>query len=41
MKFFKLAPIETPEPEIWHDGTVFNAEAEYINKKLKIYGFFA
>ena len=41
MKFFKLAPIETPEAEIWHDYTVFNAEPEYINKKLKIYGLVA
>ena len=37
MKFCELAPIETSEAEIWHDCTVFNAEAEYINKKLKFY----
>ena len=37
MKIFKLARIETSEAEIWHDCTVFNAEAEYINKKLKFY----
>ena len=37
MKIFKLARIETSEPEIWHDCTVFDAEAEYINKKLELY----
>ena len=37
MKFLKLARIETSEAEILHDCTVFNAEAEYINKKLKFY----
>ena len=37
MKIFKLARIETSEAEIWHDYTVFDAEAEYINKKLNFY----
>ena len=41
MNFFELAPIETPEAEILHDCTVFDAELEYINKKLKFYGIFA
>ena len=37
MKILELAPIETSEAEIWHDCTVFDAEAEYINKKLDLY----
>ena len=37
MKILELAPIETSEAEIWHGYTVFNAETEYINKKLNFY----